>query len=350
MPSSYTDRNRLEKQATGENLSTWGDRLNDNVIGLVDEALDGVTTISTSGSHTLTSNNAATDQARKRVIDITAASGTTTITIPNVEKLYFVRNGSTGASTITTGSGTSATVGGGVNKWVYCDGNNVVYQESIEDFGDLDITTTGDASFGTVTTTGTATFGGVANVAATLRATGNAAPSSGAGMEIYYVSGSNQGVIQAYDRTGAAYKGILLQGSSIDFYLSGAQRLALNSSGIYLSTLASSSGTTLVQDGSGYLKKSTSSRRYKKDIEPLTDELADRVLALPTITYAAKEGDEGRRFLGFIAEDAHEAGLDCLVHYNSEGEPESFAYERVVVALVNKINRLQARLDALEAR
>jgi hypothetical protein len=45
MPSTATIRNRLEKQAAGENSNTWGGRLNSNVIDLVDEAMDGVTSI-----------------------------------------------------------------------------------------------------------------------------------------------------------------------------------------------------------------------------------------------------------------------------------------------------------------
>ena len=34
MSSSYTTRLRLEKQGSGENASTWGDKLNDSVIDL----------------------------------------------------------------------------------------------------------------------------------------------------------------------------------------------------------------------------------------------------------------------------------------------------------------------------
>ena len=41
MPSTYTTRLRLEKQADGENANT-GHRLNQQVIDMVDEAVGGV--------------------------------------------------------------------------------------------------------------------------------------------------------------------------------------------------------------------------------------------------------------------------------------------------------------------
>lgn len=353
MPSDYTTRNRLEQQATGENLSTWGDRLNDNVIGLVDAALDGVTTISTSGAVVLTSSNAAPDQARNRTINITGGTGNT-ITIPNLEKTYFVRNGSTGDVVITTSGGTTtATIGAGVNKWVFCDGDDNVYQETIEDFGDLDITTTGDGSFGTITTTGTASFGNYVDCSQMLRALGSTPPETDAGVEIYY---TGTAVVRGYDRDASAHKPLYLQGSSVTIDQNGNAMLVVSSSGYQFNGLASGTGTSLVHDGSGFMKRTTSSRRYKKEIRPLTTEQACDLLKLQPVTYEAKDGDEGRRFLGFIAEDAHEAGLGHLVHYNAEGQPESFAYERVTVGLIalakvqaTQIAQLQARLDGMGA-
>ena len=123
MPSTFTDRNRLEKQAAGESNNTWGERLNDNVIQLVDEALDGVTAFTLSGARTLTSNSAASDESRKRVLHVTGGTGGT-ITIPNAEKNYLVRNGSSGNVVVTTGSGTTATVPSGSMIWVICTGAN----------------------------------------------------------------------------------------------------------------------------------------------------------------------------------------------------------------------------------
>jgi len=92
MPSSATTRNRIEKQATGENLNTWGSRLNQSGLDLIDESLDGVEAIAISGATTtLTSSNYVSDQARNRVLVL---SGTLTadsdIVVPGVEKWYVV--------------------------------------------------------------------------------------------------------------------------------------------------------------------------------------------------------------------------------------------------------------------
>ena len=40
MASTYTTRLRLEKQGTGENANTWGDKTNDT-FDLLDEAIYG---------------------------------------------------------------------------------------------------------------------------------------------------------------------------------------------------------------------------------------------------------------------------------------------------------------------
>ena len=41
MASTYTTRIGLEKQGDGENPNTWGLRLNQNVIDLIDEGIAG---------------------------------------------------------------------------------------------------------------------------------------------------------------------------------------------------------------------------------------------------------------------------------------------------------------------
>lgn len=129
MPSTYTTRNRFEKQAAGENNNTWGIRLNDNVIDLTDFALDGIVAFSLSGTKTLTDEDGAADEARARILNVTGGSGGT-VTVPNVEKLYLVRNASSGPVTITTGTGTDATVVAGDIQWVFCEGGNVVRSTS----------------------------------------------------------------------------------------------------------------------------------------------------------------------------------------------------------------------------
>lgn len=121
MPSAYTERNRLTKQATGENVNTWGLILN-AVLDLIDFALDGVTTISASGATALTTANGSADQARSRILNVTAAAAAI-ITIPSVEKFYIVR-AATADVTITNGA-SSATVKAGDIATVITDGTTV---------------------------------------------------------------------------------------------------------------------------------------------------------------------------------------------------------------------------------
>ena len=97
MPSDYTTRIRLEKQADGENANTWGLKLNQNVIDLVDEGIAGYETIALSGATSLTAVNGTTDQSRNFGLKFTGTlSADTTVTIPAQEKIYFVRNDTSG--------------------------------------------------------------------------------------------------------------------------------------------------------------------------------------------------------------------------------------------------------------
>lgn len=146
MPSTYTTRNRAEKQNPGENTNSWGSLLNSNTIDMIDQSLDGMASFTVSAPTTLTNNNGSSDQARCRYLNITGGTGGT-ITIPNVEKVYIVRNTSSGTLTFTTGSGTTATVPTGQQAVVVCEGGNVCRAYTI------------GATFSTITTTGSATLG-----------------------------------------------------------------------------------------------------------------------------------------------------------------------------------------------
>lgn len=129
MVSTPTTRLRLEKQALGENLNTWGsNRLND-ALDRIDEAVGGVQAITISGTATtLTSANYATDQARKAVLVLTGTlTAASTITVPGVEKLYLVVNNTTMGAfslTIKTAAGSGVSLRSGPQS-VYCDATSV---------------------------------------------------------------------------------------------------------------------------------------------------------------------------------------------------------------------------------
>lgn len=117
MPSAYTDSNRFTLQATGEGTNVWGLILNEGAFKLIDDAMDGAFVVS--GNTILTTANGADDQARRRILRVTA---TATITIPPVEKWYIVR--AEAAATLTNGS-SSATVSAGDTAIVLTDGVDI---------------------------------------------------------------------------------------------------------------------------------------------------------------------------------------------------------------------------------
>lgn len=109
MPSTATPLLRLELQATGENVNTWGIHLNSSALSLIDSAIAGRTTIENpSSGGTLSSVNYSSDQARQPVLHF---SGSVASDIPyNVgatAKFYLVRDTTTGGNiTFQTAGGT----------------------------------------------------------------------------------------------------------------------------------------------------------------------------------------------------------------------------------------------------
>src|SRR6478736_7332105 len=127
MPSTFSTRLRLELQATGENRSTWGIKAN-NDFTLIEQAIAGFQSIAMADANvTLTALDAKTDQSRNMMLEFTGAlTASRTVTIPTVQKLYFIRNSTTGgfAITVKTASGTTATIAAGAARVVMCDALN----------------------------------------------------------------------------------------------------------------------------------------------------------------------------------------------------------------------------------
>lgn len=131
MPSTYSTRLRLELMADGEKSGQWGDITNTNLGTLLEEAISGVVSVThdDTASYTLTTSNGATDEARQMIIEV---GGTLTanrnVICPTQEKLYVVKNGTSGGFDITfkTSGGTGVDIQNGQTAIVYCDGTNVV--------------------------------------------------------------------------------------------------------------------------------------------------------------------------------------------------------------------------------
>lgn len=132
MPSSFSSRLRLELIGTGEQSGSWGNTTNINLGTLIEEAISGIAsvTVADSASPTaLTSVNGGTDQARQMIINLTGGlTAAREVTCPNVQKLYFVRNGTSGGFPVTfkPTTGTGISIPNGKTRAVYCDATNVL--------------------------------------------------------------------------------------------------------------------------------------------------------------------------------------------------------------------------------
>lgn len=162
--ATYSDRLRLELMTTGEFSGTWGDRTNVNMGTILEQAIAGLKTITmTDADKTLTTatGNAVAqggtdytdDEARYAILSITSSEDLTSgrnVVIPAKEKIYIVKNGTTGSQqvTIKTASGTGIVIPNGKTMVIYCDGTNT--NSAIDNFPSG--TTIGGSEIATTTT------------------------------------------------------------------------------------------------------------------------------------------------------------------------------------------------------
>jgi len=141
----------------------------------------------------------------------------------------------------------------------------------------------------------------------------------------------------------------------IDFKTDGTQRMRITSSGIFVPAVhnrTTSASVNMRVDSDGEFRRSTSSKRYKKDITTATWGLAE-VLKLKPITYKnnSTEGEiDDKTYAGFTAEDMHDLGLTEFVDYNENNQPDALAYGNMVALMAKAIQDLNAKVEALEAK
>jgi hypothetical protein len=114
----------------------------------------------------------------------------------------------------------------------------------------------------------------------------------------------------------------------------------------YNSTTGAAANLVVTSDA-GRLLRSTSSLRYKTNVQDSTHGLA-AVMALRPVTYKGKN-DGDKVFGGLIAEEVDEAGLTEFVVYDSEGRPDALHYGNMVALAFKAIQELNAKVDAQAA-
>jgi microcystin-dependent protein len=117
-------------QQTGNNSNTWGDKLNTQAIQLIEDALAGRTSISTTGGTTTLTQA----QARPKFIDVSGALGSNaTIVVPSTSNEWVVRNQTSGGFSVllkTAGQATPIEVPQSTTKHIYCDATNVIRMDA----------------------------------------------------------------------------------------------------------------------------------------------------------------------------------------------------------------------------
>ena len=121
---------------------------------------------------------------------------------------------------------------------------------------------------------------------------------------------------------------------------------------------------TLYVGSTGIVRRSSSSSKYKENIEDLTFDTSSIYNLVPR-SFKYKDysevihGDEedleeettivhtGEQSFGFIAEEAHKIFPD-LVITNEDGEPDDVQYSLLSVALLVEMKKLKARIEVLE--
>jgi hypothetical protein len=114
--TTYTPSLRLAEPVPGDPAvkNQWGTILNENQV-LIESAITDTVAVAIGGQTavTLTTANGAADQARPLVQNYTGAlTGACTVTLPNVPKIGYAQNSTTGGFNVilTAGAGTTATI------------------------------------------------------------------------------------------------------------------------------------------------------------------------------------------------------------------------------------------------
>lgn len=148
MASTYSPNLRLELIGTGEQQGTWGNTTNTNLGTLLEEAIGGYVsvTVTDGADTTLTTSNGAADQSRNMTINLTGAlTAARNVICPAIEKVYIVRNATTGGYAVTfkVSGQTGVSIPNGTTYILYVNGTDAVLATGTiasQDFSNVSIT------------------------------------------------------------------------------------------------------------------------------------------------------------------------------------------------------------------
>lgn len=131
MASTYSPNLRLELIGTGDQQGTWGATTNTNLGTLLEEAIGGYVsvTVTDGADTTLTTNNGTADQSRNMIINLAGAlTAARNVICPAIEKLYVVKNATTGGYAVTfkVSGQTGVSIPNGATYVLYVNGTDAV--------------------------------------------------------------------------------------------------------------------------------------------------------------------------------------------------------------------------------
>jgi len=123
----------------------------------------------------------------------------------------------------------------------------------------------------------------------------------------------------------------------------------------FIKAITTASGTAnLTIDNNGTVRRVSSARRYKSNIEYL-DGISYKAQKLFEITPASwidkehmKREGSNQKYYGFIADDFDALGLNEVVVYGDDGRVESLAYDRLSIYMIPLIQSLKNEVDQLK--
>ena len=138
--------------------------------------------------------------------------------------------------------------------------------------------------------------------------------------------------------------------------LTGSLALTGAGSGIVSVTITNTTTATAANMviESNILKRSTSSARYKTNIEPMTD--WRWLLDVQPVTFNPKTDPDGRKYGGLIAEEiaeegpTNDAGYPLFAGLDELGRPDDVAYPHLVAPIIVGLQEHEARIASLSFR